>query len=219
VFLQARLNSRRLPGKALLPLAGAPVVQHALRALRRVEADVRAVLTEPGSASALEPLAAAEGFALFVGPEEDVLERFCRAARQYRVDLVVRATGDNPMVSAKQVRALIDLHRASGSDLSHFLGPPLGTGVEAVEVGALEAANRLSSDPYEHEHITTYLYRHPLRFRIAEIACPEVWSCPEARVTLDTGEDYELLQRIFRDLYRGEPIEIEQLVAWLRGLR
>jgi spore coat polysaccharide biosynthesis protein SpsF len=213
------LNSSRLPEKALLPLAGAPVLQHALRALRRVEADIRAVLTEPGSASAFEPLAAAEGFALFVGPEQDVLERFCRAARHYRVDRVIRATGDNPLVSAKQAHALLDRHRAIGSDLSHFIGPPLGTGVEAVEVGALEAANRLSGEPYEHEHITTYLYRHPERFRIAELACPEAWSCPGARVTLDTGEDYGLLQSIFRDLYRGEPIEIEQLVAWLRGLR
>jgi spore coat polysaccharide biosynthesis protein SpsF len=195
------------------------VLQHALRALRRVEADVRAVLTEPASASAFEPLAAAEGFDLFVGPCEDVLERFCRAARHYRVARIIRATGDNPLVSAKQVSALLDRHRASGSDLSHFIGPPLGTGVESVEAVALAAANRLSSEPYEHEHITTYLYRHPERFRIAELACPEAWSLPEARVTLDTGEDYELLQKIFRDLYRGEPIETEQLVAWLRERR
>jgi spore coat polysaccharide biosynthesis protein SpsF len=195
------------------------VVQHALRALRRVEAGVHAVLTEPGSAPALEPLAAAEGFALFAGPEEDVLERFCLAARHFRVDRVVRATGDNPLVSARQVEALLELHRASGWDLSHFLGLPLGAGVEVVETEALETANRTSSDAYEHEHITTFLYRHPERFRIAEPACPADWRCPEAQVTLDTREDYERLQRIFRELYRGEPIEIEELVAWLRGAR
>jgi spore coat polysaccharide biosynthesis protein SpsF len=219
VFLQARLNSRRLPGKALLPLAGAPVLQHALRALRRVEADVHALLTEPGSRTALEPLATAEGFAVFVGPEEDVLERFCLAARHFGVGRLARATGDNPLVSARQTWALLELHRAGRWDLCHFLGPPLGTGVEVVETDALEAANRASSDPYEHEHITTYLYRHPRRFRIAEPACPKAWSCPEARVTLDTLEDYELLQRVFRDLYRGQPIETEPLVAWLREAR
>jgi spore coat polysaccharide biosynthesis protein SpsF len=195
------------------------VVQHALRALRRVEAEVHAVVTETGSAPALEPLSAAEGFAVFAGPEEDVLERFCLAARHFRVGRVVRATGDNPLVSARQVEALLGLHRAAGWDLSHFLGLPLGTGVEVVETEALEAANRASSDAYEHEHITTFLYRHPERFRIAEPPCPEPWRCPEARVTLDTREDYELLQRIFRELYRGEPIELEALVAWLRGAR
>ena len=219
VFLQARLNSTRLPGKALLPLAGAPVVQHALRALRRVEAGVHAVLTEPGSARALEPLAEAEGFDVFAGPEEDVLERFCLAARHFRVGRVVRATGDNPLVSARQVQALLELHRASGWQLSHFLGLPLGTGVEVVEAEALETANRASSDAYEHEHITTFLYRHPGRFRIGEPACPEALRCPEARVTLDTREDYEQLQRIYRELYRGEPIELEALVAWLRRAR
>ncbi len=219
IFLQARLNSTRLPGKALLPLAGAPVVQHALRALRRIEAGVHAVLTEPGSSRALEPLAAAEGFDLFAGPEEDVLERFCLAARHFRVGRVVRATGDNPLVSARQVQALLDLHRAAGWQLSHFLGLPLGTGVEVVETEALEAANRASSDPFEHEHITTFVYRHPEQFRIGKPDCPEAWHFPEARVTLDTKEDYELLQKVFRDLYRGEPIELEALVAWLRGTR
>ena len=219
MFVQARLGSKRLPGKALLNLAGLPVLQHVLRALRPVEADVHALLTDRSSASAFQPLAAAEGYQLFIGPVEDVLERFLRAARLWRVDRLVRATGDNPLVSARAVQALIERHGAERCDLSHFLGLPLGTGVEIVESAALAKAARLSRDPYEREHITTFLYRHPERFRIAEPLCPEPWSCPQARVTLDTAEDYERLQSLFEDLYRGEPIEIEQLAAWLRGRR
>jgi len=148
-----------------------------------------------------------------------VLERFCLAARHFRVGRVVRATGDNPLVSARQVQALLELHRASVCQLSHFLGLPLGTGVEVVEAEALETANRASSDAYEHEQTTPFLSRHPGRSRIGEPACPEALRCPEARVTLDTREDYEQLQRIYRELYHGEPIELEALVAWLRRAR
>jgi spore coat polysaccharide biosynthesis protein SpsF len=217
VFLQARLGSQRLPGKALLPLAGTTVLQLAMRALARVPAAVHALLTEPASEAAFAVPARAEGFALFVGSPEDVLDRFCRAAAHFGVDRVVRATGDNPLVSPAQAQALLTLHAAHGWEVSHFLGPPLGTGVEVAERLALELAARETADPYEHEHVTPYLYRHPKRFRVGEPQCPAAWRLPAARVTLDTAEDYERLAGVFRELYRGEPVETEELVEWLKA--
>jgi spore coat polysaccharide biosynthesis protein SpsF len=67
--------------------------------------------------------------------------------------------------------------------------------------------------------VTPYLYRHPERFRVGEPPCPARWHLPEARVTLDTAEDYERLRALFAELYRGEPLETEELVAWLRERR
>ena len=216
VFLQARLGSTRLPRKALLPLGGTTVLQLAMRALARVEAEVHALLTEPSSLSAFAPLARAEGFELFVGSEQDVLERFCRAAERFRVERLVRATGDNPLVSAAQVRSLLELHEREGWQLSHYLGPPLGTGVEAVEAAALAEAGAKARDPYEREHVTPYLYRHRERFRVGEPACPAAWHLPEGRLTLDTAADYERMRALFAELYHGEPLESEELVNWLK---
>jgi len=216
LFLQARLGSTRLPRKALLPLGGTTVLQLAMRALARVGVEVRALLTEPASESAFAGLAREEGFELFVGSEEDVLDRFCRAAARFGVRRVVRATGDNPLVSPAQVRSLLELHEARGWQLSHYLGPPLGTGVEVVEASALAEAGECAVDPYEREHVTPYLYRHPERFRVGEPPCPAAWHMPEARLTLDTAEDYEQLQALFGALYRGQPLETEELVRWLR---
>lgn len=219
IFLQARMGSQRLPGKALLPLGGLPLLQVAMRALAAVPGGVHALLTEPASASAFAAPARAEGFELFIGSAEDVLDRFCAAAARYGVERVVRATGDNPLVSPAQVRALLELHQEQGWELSHYLGPPLGTGVEVVEVRALQRANRESADPYEHEHVTAYLYRHPDLFRVGEPSCPPAWRLPEARVTVDTAEDYARVGRIFRELYRGQPIETEELIGWLEEAR
>ncbi len=217
LFLQARLGSTRLPRKALLPLGGTTVLQLAMRALARVGTGVRALLTEPASESAFAGLARQEGFELFVGSEEDVLDRFCRAAARFGVRRLVRATGDNPLVSPAQVRSLLELHEASGWQLSHYLGPPLGTGVEVVEASALAEAGEKAADPYEREHVTPYLYRHPERFRVGEPSCPAAWHMPEARLTLDTAADYALLKELFDELYRGQPLETEELVRWLRG--
>lgn len=216
MLLQVRLHSHRLPRKALLPLQGEAVLTHVLRALKPIPAQVHALLTEPDSADALEPLARAEGFSVFVGPEEDVLERYIRAAEKYGVQRIIRATGDNPLVSARAAEILLDDHEQGSYDLSHYVGNPLGTGVEVVQAGALAKAHGRARDPYEREHITTYLYRHDRDFRIGEIPCPEDWAFPQARITLDTEEDYALIRELFADLYAGGPIEIEEVVEWLR---
>lgn len=177
-------------------------------------ADVRALVTEAGSAEALSPLARREGFAVFVGSEEDVLERYCMAAREYRVDTVIRATGDNPLTSTALARSILTAHRETGADLSHYLGIPWGSGVEVIRSEALFVAEREATDPEEREHITTFLYRHPERFRIEEPAAPPELRLPEARVTVDTEADYALVTRIFEDLYAGEPVEVSEIAAW-----
>ena len=216
VFLQARLGSTRLPEKALLPLSGATVLQHVMRSLIGLDFDVFSVLTDQMSLPAFTPLAAQEGFEIFAGPADDVLARYSGAVRHYAVDRVVRATGDNPLVSALMVRAICRIHEEKHADLSHFLELPLGTGVEIIEAPALLEADRAASDAYEREHITPYLYRNRHHFHVVEEMCPLELSMPEAKVTIDTGDDYLWVSSIFKDLYRNRPIEIFELVEWLQ---
>jgi spore coat polysaccharide biosynthesis protein SpsF len=217
VFVQVRLGSTRLHAKALLPLAGATIIEHVMRALRHVPADVHALLTDAGSADALRPAADGEGFAAFVGPEEDVLARFCLAARSFRVDEVMRATGDNPFTSPGLAASIRDAHERESADLSHYLGNPWGTGVEVVQASALFDAEREAAMPDEREHITTWLYRHRDRYRVLEPQAPAAALMPDARVTVDTAEDYERVRGLFEDLYHGSPIETEELVRRLGG--
>jgi spore coat polysaccharide biosynthesis protein SpsF len=214
VFIQVRLASTRLPAKALLPLPGGMIIQHVMRSMALVPADVRALLTEAGSAEALAPLAREEGFLVFIGPREDVLARYCMASREYHVDKVIRATGDNPLTSATLARSILSLHIESGADLSHYVGVPWGSGVEVIRSESLFVAEREAMDPAEREHVTPFLYRHPDRFRINEQEAPYGFRLPEARVTVDTEEDYVRVRRIFEDLYTGEPIEASRLVPW-----
>jgi len=88
--------------------------------------------------------------------------------------------------------------------------------VEAVEASALFAAEKESTDPYEHEHITTFLYRHPERFTILEIEGPAECILPGRRVTLDTDSDYQLIRNIFSDLYINKPVAAVDIVAWFK---
>jgi spore coat polysaccharide biosynthesis protein SpsF len=216
IFIQVRLGSTRLPRKATLPLPGGNVIQHVMRSLALVPADLRALLTDKASAEELLPFAESEGYAVFAGPELDVLARYCMACRQYGVGRVVRATGDNPLTSASLAVRILAEHAGSGADLSHYLGCPLGTGVEVVEADALFAAERDAMAPEEREHITTFLYRHPERFSIFEPPAPASATLADAHVSVDTRDDFDRIKSIFDALYVGRPLEVEEVVQWLQ---
>ena len=218
LFVQVRLGSRRLPRKALLPLGGSTLIEQVMLALRGVSCDVRALLTDAESETDLRGPAGRGDFHLFVGPGEDVLARYVLAADRWGVDTVVRATGDNPLVSAALARAILAEHDAAGADLTHYLGCPLGTGVEVIRADALRDAHRRCVSSAEREHISTYLYRHAGEYRIHEPrAAPDV-SFPDATVSVDTREDYERVLSIYADV-GDPPIEAQAVVAWLKSHR
>ena len=216
VFLQVRLDSSRLPGKAVLLLEDKTVIEHAMTALKEVDAGVFALLTDENSRSTLAPLAEKCGYSLFAGDKDDVLKRYADAAVFYNVSTIVRATGDNPLVSGAMADRILKIHLEKGADFSCFTGMPLGTGVEVVKTEALLFASENASDPYEREHVNPYLYRREDSFFINRVPSPRRYHLPGARVTLDTGEDYRFISRIYSDLYRGEPVDLDSLVRWLR---
>ncbi|TVR70426.1 MAG: acylneuraminate cytidylyltransferase [Spirochaetaceae bacterium] len=216
VFLQVRIASSRLAAKALLPLGDKPVIVHAMEALRSVPADQFWLVTDRESVSRLEKPARSCGFRVFAGDEHDVLKRFCEAADHTGVDIIVRATGDNPLVSGAVAGEALDLQSESGADYAGITGTPLGTGVEILRSAALRNLQARTTDPYEREHVSPGLYRDPARYRIVTRPVAEDLACPDFRVTLDTPEDYARLQRLYRDLYRGSPPDLRELVAYAR---
>jgi len=217
VFLQVRLGSSRLPNKALLELDGKTMIEHAMHSLKRVPATVHAILTDPDSQALLTPRAREWGYDVFVGSREDVLQRYVTAARHYGVDEIVRATGDNPLVSWELARLLVKLFRETEADYAGFDGPPLGTGVEVLRRVALERAIIESSDPYDHEHVAPFLYRNPHRFLCQRVAAPPAYCYPSARVTVDTVQDYQRVREVFRGIAGPRPVPVLRLVRWLKA--
>ncbi|MEW5815806.1 MAG: NTP transferase domain-containing protein [Spirochaetota bacterium] len=215
VFIQVRLDSARLPRKALLDLGGKTAIEHTMLSLKKVKADVHVLLTDEESREELSLYADKCGFDIFAGPRDDVLKRFVLAAQYYNAGRIIRACGDSPLVSWELAEKIFKRHVEEEADLSGFLGIPLGTGVEVVNTNALVSADRESTDVYEHEHVCPFIYRHPERFRILRPYAFTAGFLREANVTLDTEGDYEYLVQIFTDLYRDKVINFSELVAWL----
>ncbi len=200
VILQARLDSSRLPNKALLPLGGEPMVFRVMEALRAIPCDGWALACPEDSADAFAPLAEKAGFRLVIGSKEDVLGRYCAAVRVLGADRVIRATGDNPFVFSDAAFAIAREGEHLDADYAAYAGLPYGAGVEAVAAEALLRAEREATLPMEREHVCPYLYNHGDLFFLHRPVAPQRWRRPSVRLTVDTAEDYEAARKLFAAL-------------------
>ncbi|MCL2805435.1 MAG: spore coat protein [Treponema sp.] len=198
IVLQARLDSSRLPKKALLPLDGEPLVLRVMEALNHTIADLRILACPKDSFSVFKPLAEQAGFHILAGSKEDVLERFCDVIRHFSLTRVIRATGDNPFVftdAASMInREAIDIN----ADYAGYTSLPYGAGVEAVSASALLGA--VTAQPYEREHVCPVLYNNPEKYRLHRPLAPIKWQNPDIRLTVDTREDYEKAKLLYNAL-------------------
>lgn len=206
--IQARMTSTRLPGKVLLPLAGRPVLWHVVERARRIPGlDGICVAIPEGDAH--QPLAelaeSMDGVVVVRGPEDDVLERYVRAAEVSGADIVVRITSDCPVLDPGIAGAVLAASRATGcyARTAFETGVPLGLDVEAAPAGMLAECAASDPDDYEREHVTPFIWRRPDRFPAILIdRSPDRRSW---RLTLDEQADYELMQVLFDLLGHDEP--------------
>lgn len=199
IGLQSRLNSQRLPSKALLPLGSSLVLNHGMRRLKYLAVSAYGLLTDEPSAPRFEPLAQHEGFDCIPGDSEDVLDRYYRFSKTYDLDLIIRATGDNPLVFVSYVpdflNHLLSLDRLP--DYATLKGLPYGAGLEFIKSEALETAWKKSTAQSHREHVCPFLYENPRDFFIYHLDAPNHLRAEHLRITLDTLEDYHFLQQLF----------------------
>lgn len=207
-ILQARMSSSRLPGKVMLPLAGAPMLARQIERLKRSRLIDRLVVatSDRDEDEGVAALASSVGVDSFRGSLENVLDRFYKAALPYRPKLVVRVTGDCPLADWEVIDGCISLAIEDGYDYaSNSLTRtwPDGLDVEVFTFAALETAWREAKDPFELEHVTPFLHRHPERFKLGQYVNDIDRS--DLRWTVDERSDYEFVGRIYDRLYPSNP--------------
>ena len=199
-IVQARMGSTRLRGKVLQDLEGRPVLQRVidrLRQARRLD-DIWVATTRQSDDRAVLELARSLGVFGFAGSENDVLDRYWQAVKQAGASVVVRITADCPLIDPDVVDAVVDAFNACepAADYSWNDGFPRGLDVEVFSREALERAWREDQNPAWREHVTAYLHRHPEQFRLLPVRCEREHS--DERWTVDTPEDFRLVQTIWR---------------------
>lgn len=207
-IVQARMSSTRLRGKVLLPILGRPMLQHQLERLQRCRASdsLMVATSEERGDDAIGQLCRSLNVPCFRGQLNDVLDRYYQAAMSVGATGIVRITADCPLIDPAVADDIIGLYRRAQCDYaSNTLVPtyPDGLDVEVVSMKALQAAWRDSAAPSEREHVTSYVWQHPDRFRLVNHTHSEDLS--HHRWTVDEPEDLDFVRSVYQALYDRKP--------------
>jgi glutamate-1-semialdehyde 2,1-aminomutase len=198
-IVQARMGSTRLPNKVMMPINCTPMIEVLLRRLsnsRLIDQIVVATSIDQRN----RPLADyvnSLGFSCEMGSENDVLARFLQTAKRHRADIIVRITGDCPLVDPLLVDNCLAKFFESDIDYLSNTNPPTfpdGLDVEILRYSALLRADSETSKSYDREHVTPHI-RETGHFRSECYLNPENLS--ELRWTVDDPEDLEVIANVF----------------------
>ncbi|CAM9789225.1 unnamed protein product [Phaeothamnion confervicola] len=198
------MSSRRLPGKALRPIAGRPMLTRVIErcAASRRASGVIVATSDRAEDDPLIALAREAGAATFRGDLEDVAGRALACAQAGGYAAFVRISGDSPFMDPDLIDRAIATHEAERPDLTtntHPRGFPPGMSVEVISTASLRAALADTTEPDDREHVTPYFYRNAVRLRIVNLT-PERSYPAGLRLTVDDAEELKRADGIARRL-------------------
>jgi spore coat polysaccharide biosynthesis protein SpsF len=199
-IVQARMGSKRLPGKVLLPLNGHTVVGEVLTRCNRMRGIERVICAIPDTAENDKLELEAEKYCKVVrGPEHDVLTRYFRAMPE-DAEFVMRITADCPLLCPALCDDVLFKLIDTRADYASNIDPrtfPHGMDCEAFTRDTLQRAH-YHAGPHEREHVTTWM--RSANIRRVNVSSP--WRL-EGRLTLDTWDDYQTIRASFTEHLRA----------------
>ncbi len=202
-LVQARMGSTRLPNKVMKPIGGIPMIELLLSRLsqsKEVDQIVVATSVDDRNQLLVEHVRKL-GYLCEQGSENDVLDRFVHAAKEHQAEVVVRITGDCPLVDPSLVDEAIRRFKRSGADYFSNVSPPTypdGLDIEVFSFKVLVQASHETSKPYDREHVTPYL-RESGKFKTASMQHSQDLS--ELRWTVDEPEDFAIIEKVFHHFH------------------
>lgn len=200
VMIQARCGSTRLPNKILKDLCGKPALQRMIERVqksRKIDEVMVVTSIEKNNLPVLS-LCASLGIRVFVGSEDDVLDRYYQAARLIKPDYIIRLTADCPCFDAELLDEALE-KLESDTDYLGMLSQTFADGldIQIISYTALERSWNEAVHSFEREHVTQYVIRHPELFKLQDFVSP-VGYFGNQRWTVDEPEDFTVVEKIFK---------------------
>ena len=218
ILITARLRSTRLPMKVVKLIHDKPMIVHMLDRLKLANAPEEIIICTSTVAQddQLEEIAKQEGVQCFRGDAEDVLLRLTNAAEEFDVETVINCTADNPFVDPVYIDLLTEFHLNNGYDFTKINGLPWGTFSYAISPAAMKRACQIKTESDTEVWHGYFMDTGYFNWGALEVEDPVVrW--PELRLTVDTHDDFELVTRIFDELYEpGKVFPLADIVNLCR---
>jgi spore coat polysaccharide biosynthesis protein SpsF len=221
-IIQARMGSSRLPGKVLKEIGSLPMLFRVVLRARRAQTlgqVVIATTTDEGD-DAIVDFCTSKGFPCFRGDPYDVLDRYYQAACLFNAQVVVRLTGDCPLIDPFEIDRTVRTFDEVGVDFAANRLPlpwkrttPIGMDTEVVSFDALKRAWQEAEEKYAREHVMPYLYEEDGRFKVALVDHePDLG---HLRLTVDTAEDLALVRRIYDHFGNTDDFSLKDILSLL----
>jgi spore coat polysaccharide biosynthesis protein SpsF len=203
-IIQARMGSTRLPGKVLADIGGRPLLGLMLDRMARagrvdetVVATTRLEEDDP-----IVDLCRGRGIRCVRGHATDVLDRYHQAAEETGAEVVVRLTGDCPLIDPHLVDLCVRAYLEADPPVDLVVNRlpwdrsyPIGLDTEVFGRAALETAWREAREPHQREHVVPFLYEHLDRFTMIHLEADGDYGT--FRWTVDAPEDLEAVRKIY----------------------
>lgn len=218
-IIQARMGSTRLPGKILMKVMDKPLLEYQIERVQRSKRIDEIVVATTTDQKDDEIVAWCNKMNVtsYRGSEDDVLSRYYEAATKNKADLIVRITSDCPLIDPDVIDQTISLILQNDYDyVSNILERtyPRGMDVEVFWYTTLEKTHVSTRSQAEREHVTPFIYRNPSLFKLGGVTYPHDLS--KYRWTVDTVEDFNLIENILTHLYtRKKEFTLEDVLRLL----
>ena len=205
-IIQARMGSTRLPGKVLKEVDGTPLLKYQIDRVKRsgLLDKIIVATTDRTEDDPIVRFCTDNDIDCFRGPLDDVLGRYYECAKRFKVDTIVRLTGDCPLSDPEIIDEVIELYRSSGGDyVANTVPPdtrkyPSGLDVEVFSFAALKRAQEEAVDTHDREHVTFYFWKYNNGFRTVQLKGSKDRS--GYRLSVDYPEDLEVVRFVFSAL-------------------
>lgn len=199
IVIQARFNSRRLPGKAFLPLKGMPMFVYLIRRLKSFNFPYPIIIatTDRAEDDLIASWSQGEGVKVIRGEENDVIARFIRCLKAFPSDIVVRVTADNPLTDPNLINAVIDeMKKGQYNYVSALRQYPIGIGVDAFSRDLLMLSFDKAATPLEREHVNAYVLNHLNEHKTKDLPAAKELRYPDLNFSVDVIDDYNNVREI-----------------------
>lgn len=208
LITQARLGSTRLPGKVLKQINGTPLLKIHLDRLKKSQrvSEIVVATTILSSDDIIYDNALKWGYKAFRGSDQDVLDRYYKAAKEFNPQWIVRVTSDCPLLDPNLLDEVITFVQNSGADYGANIlieSFPDGQDIEVFTFAALEKAWKEANKEFEREHVTPFI-RNNSTFNGGSLFASVNYPCPsdfsKIRMTVDEPKDLLAIKEIIESL-------------------
>jgi spore coat polysaccharide biosynthesis protein SpsF (cytidylyltransferase family) len=210
-IIQARMSSKRLPGKALLPIGSHPMIYYVIKRAQKIRGIKKVVLATSRNRDndELVKFVKSLGIEVFRGDEDNVLERFYIIAKKNRAEYVIRLTGDNPLIDSTALSMLLERHHKGNFDYSYMTGLPVGASGDIFSFNSLKMSYENADGKELCDHVDFYVLENQNKFNIV---CYELTRALSSyRWTVDDQQDIDRMRDFFRAVKENSDNTIEEL--------